>query len=599
MHNQYDEESNSGEGQPMFVINSSNKKALGMSSDGFHKNNVYGTLEYFSLEGLQGDAGGRGGTNYLQLVSIEESEWESQLEKQRQKLPCRIDLLGCEDCEELKIDGALPSDGPISARRDTPRELVAVLRPSSFGSSSVSTKLAQKFIIKENIEMTMEVKFISAVDKSQDDHVYSLRKTPSSHEGLHGLYVFAFGSKFPKSFRKVGVYGVGSCFPRSSIACYDSYENRVQFTSSQDITIFDAYGNHVSEDTEVPLVLDGFYIEDEMGLKHKIKVDSNGFVDLSGILKVVAYYGKKVISVKLRAVSLSILSDGESIFSIETQTEEREMTMESRINVMHASMMENDTLLLCKNEDVMVIPSLSTPVNAENLLSVINTKPHYFKLFSTHRVLRMILMKWARSSDILRTYSKDEIEQFMMVSQAKYLGEDQMLAVVCRSYDAAFSLKKYELNGEVDARFALYAKAAELGVSMNGQFLVVCLDDIMPYAGDFYGHNSERELKLPEPFLPTGEIPQGFIGYAVNMIDIETDSLGTRTGKGGGLRETLFYCLFGELQVNDTRENVKEARMSIKHGAVSVNGGILRENGLMSLGYWYLPYSILLVLFPY
>ncbi|OWM75545.1 hypothetical protein CDL15_Pgr021709 [Punica granatum] len=508
----------------MFVINPSNKKALGMSSDvpegdGRKLSNIDENpdLDIHNSQSLP-----IGLIDSGKLVSIEESEWESQLEKQRQKLPCRIDLLGCEDCEELKIDGALPSDGPISARRDTPRELVAVLRPSSFGSSSVSTKLAQKFIIKENIEMTMEVKFISAVDKSQDDHVYSLRKTPSSHEGLHGLYVFAFGSKFPKSFRKVGVYGVGSCFPRSSIACYDSYENRVQFTSSQDITvklIFDAYGNHVSEDTEVPLVLDGFYIEDEMGLKHKIKVDSNGFVDLSGILKVVAYYGKKEM---------------DYLFLKEEILERIQSKDQSAASV------------VCK------------------LLGNFSSEEHNIKFMD-------------ELAGILHF-----LEQIL----AKYLGEDQMLAVVCRSYDAAFSLKKYELNGEVDARFALYAKAAELGVSMNGQFLVVCLDDIMPYAGDFYGHNSERELKLPEPFLPTGEIPQGFIGYAVNMIDIETDSLGTRTGKGGGLRETLFYCLFGELQVNDTRENVKEARMSIKHGAVSVNGGILRENGLMSLGYW-------------
>lgn len=53
-----------------------------------------------------------------------------------------------------------------------------------------------------------------------------------------------------------------------------------------------------------------------------------------------------------------------------------------------------------------------------------------------------------------------------------------MLAVVCRSFAAAVALEKYEHNGEVDSRHALYAAAAKLGRSINGRFLVIGLEDI-------------------------------------------------------------------------------------------------------------------------
>lgn len=86
-------------------------------------------------------------------------------------------------------------------------------------------------------------------------------------------------------------------------------------------------------------------------------------------------------------------------------------------------------------------------------------------------------------------------------------------------------------------------------------------------------------------------MPAGFVGYAINMIKLDDNYLDTTAG-GHGLRETLFYRLFGELQVYDTRENMKDARAYAKHGAVSLDGGILRENGFLSLGCWYCSFSI-------
>ncbi|KAJ0103640.1 hypothetical protein Patl1_05163 [Pistacia atlantica] len=132
---------------------------------------------------------------------------------------------------------------------------------------------------------------------------------------------------------------------------------------------------------------------------------------------------------------------------------------------------------------------------------------------------------------------------------AEYLGEDQMLALVCRSFRAACALEE-------------------------------------PYTGALDGSDPQRWLALPEPILPCGDTPPGFMGYAVNMVDLDEHHVCTRTDAGDGLRETLLYQLFGELQVYRTREDMIEARACIKHGAISLDGGILKENGLICLGHW-------------
>ncbi|XP_042487826.1 structural maintenance of chromosomes flexible hinge domain-containing protein GMI1 isoform X2 [Macadamia integrifolia] len=168
---------------------------------------------------------------------------------------------------------------------------------------------------------------------------------------------------------------------------------------------------------------------------------------------------------------------------------------------------------------------------------------------------------------------------------AEHLGEDHMLAVVCKSHAVASALEKYENDGKVDRRHALHAAARELGISINRRFLVICLEDIRPYTGKFEGKNPQRKLALPDPLLPTGEIPRGFLGYAVNMINPDIHYLHIRTTAGHGLRETLFYLLFGELQVFETRADMQRAYSCIKHGAISLDGGIMKRNGIISLGY--------------
>lgn len=110
-----------------------------------------------------------------------------------------------------------------------------------------------------------------------------------------------------------------------------------------------------------------------------------------------------------------------------------------------------------------------------------------------------------------------------------------------------------------------------------------------PCTGELECGDPQRKLKLQDPTLQCGNVPSGFIGYAANMINIDTRDMNISTASGYGLRETLFYRLFGELQVYDTKEHMNEAGACIKHGAVSLDGGINRvtENGIMSLGCWY------------
>ncbi|XP_022890366.1 uncharacterized protein LOC111405633 isoform X2 [Olea europaea var. sylvestris] len=343
MHDRYDEEVDSGEDQPTLVVVPENNKKLGISSDvlrvhkvikrkgtsweagqkikilkgayaGCHKTNVYATLEYIVLEGLQGDSCGEArlicrplglpedqgcllsvdnGNNFIDVrgslslpinvidsgkcIAINDTEWENQTEKACQKLPSIIDVLSLSNCQELEVDGALPVDD-IEAGYALPAKIIAVVRPKSFNSNRTSEKLNQKFIVRENFEMSLEVKF-QADDRTVGsvNRVYSGRITPSSYKGFHGLYIFPVGSKLSRIFQKAGIYTfsfslkelrevnctrrvrvkaladtdcwkvlsekhkditirIGSHFPSLSVACYDRYSNRIPFTCVPELT---------------------------------------------------------------------------------------------------------------------------------------------------------------------------------------------------------------------------------------------------------------------------------------------------------------------------------------------------------------------------
>lgn len=88
---------------------------------------------------------------------------------------------------------------------------------------------------------------------------------------------------------------------------------------------------------------------------------------------------------------------------------------------------------------------------------------------------------------------------------------------------------------------------------------------------------------LAWPF-PDSKQPTGYRGFAVNMINLSIENLNITTGSGYGLRETLFYSLFGELQVYETRNDMLQAMPYLKGGAISLDGGVIKGQGKLLVG---------------
>ena len=97
-------------------------------------------------------------------------------------------------------------------------------------------------------------------------------------------------------------------------------------------------------------------------------------------------------------------------------------------------------------------------------------------------------------------------------------------------------------------------------------------------------NSPQKELNLTWPF-PHVNGPKGFKGFAVNMINLSDENLNITTKGGHGLRETLFYSLFGELQVYETRDDMFRAKDYLNGGAISLDGGIIKGKGKLLLGY--------------
>lgn len=95
----------------------------------------------------------------------------------------------------------------------------------------------------------------------------------------------------------------------------------------------------------------------------------------------------------------------------------------------------------------------------------------------------------------------------------------------------------------------------------------------------------QRRLDLVKPRLVNGEVPPGFLGFAVNMIMIDNVNLCSVSEYGRSLRETLFYNLFLNLQVYKTREAMLNAIPLISTGAISLDGGVIRSSCEYVLGH--------------
>ncbi|KAG7014701.1 Protein DEFECTIVE IN MERISTEM SILENCING 3 [Cucurbita argyrosperma subsp. argyrosperma] len=167
---------------------------------------------------------------------------------------------------------------------------------------------------------------------------------------------------------------------------------------------------------------------------------------------------------------------------------------------------------------------------------------------------------------------------------SEYLGTETMLAIVCKTYNGVKSLEKYDKEGCINKTSGLHGFGTSLGKTLEGRFNVISLETLRPYAGDFVANDPQKRLDIPNPRLPNGYCPAGFIGYAVNMINIDRTYLFFLTASGYGLRETLFYSLFSCLQIYKTRTEMLQAVPCITDGALSLDGGIIKRSGLFCLG---------------
>ncbi|KAK1276605.1 hypothetical protein QJS04_geneDACA012786 [Acorus gramineus] len=722
-------------------------------SPGCHKNVLYATLEYILLEGFQGDVGGEARLICRPLGCLEEegclltvddgnacldirkslsfpisvidhgkchvidlNTWNDQLDKQQRKAPSTIDILGEQQCQQLEIDGALPTDNSVSAGHAPPELVVGVIRPGTFDASSSSGSLDQKFIVKDDLEMTMEIR--RTHDGKQchaDEVIHGERVKPSSYKGLQGLYIFSLGLKsaigratvstggtwpglkaaYGASWRMMSMeaWWVGSSLSCLRIACYDVYSNRIPFSSTQATINIEVEGKTIAhveqmekrlspdklafefkdimvktsqldmirpnyrgtltissrdkrlsatvpcqeEGEEVSLKLEGFHLLDQIGSTRK--VDRHGLVNLSGLLRVEAGYGAKA--------ELSIYTAEKMVFKEEFQTAERELKVVSGISVLRAPKMElvsipepvetfyspsssnKDRLFqdsspcvpdhmynwfkiilnnnLKRLEDDLLQVGLQIQEH-EDRLSMLNnhkesTRKEIFDLrekqieekVGTAAAVFANLSKSIQIQEPQKYFMQDVLGLVALLGTVDddrvsrilgdYLGEDYMLAVVCMSSKTASALERYSEDGNIYYESPLHEAAAALGMTIKRRCPVIFLDDIRPYTGRLEDSNQSRWLALPHPCLPCGKPPPGFIGYAVNMINLDVHHLNTRTAAGHGLRETLYYRLFGDLQVYETRAHMKEADACIKqHGAVSLDGGIKRGNGIIFLG---------------
>ncbi|KAK4718493.1 hypothetical protein R3W88_016831 [Solanum pinnatisectum] len=165
-----------------------------------------------------------------------------------------------------------------------------------------------------------------------------------------------------------------------------------------------------------------------------------------------------------------------------------------------------------------------------------------------------------------------------------YLGLETMLAIVCKTCDGIKALETYDKEGHINKTLGLHGLGASIGKPLDGRFLVICLEKLRPYADDFIADDPQRRLDILKPRLPNGDSPPGFLGFAVNMVNIDSVNLYCATSSGHGLRETLFYNLFSRLHVYKTREDMLQALPCIRHGAISLDGGMIKHNGVFSLG---------------
>ncbi|XP_073311564.1 protein DEFECTIVE IN MERISTEM SILENCING 3-like isoform X1 [Primulina huaijiensis] len=238
------------------------------------------------------------------------------------------------------------------------------------------------------------------------------------------------------------------------------------------------------------------------------------------------------------------------------------------------SAIQNQDLDLTKSEQETLGNILKHEKSAAALLCMIKSQPE--SQASDHPLTKDVL-------GIVATLGKVDDDNLSRLL-SEYLGLETMLAVVCKTYEGVKALEAYNKEGLINKSLGLHALAASIGRSLDDPFLVICLERLRPYPGEFIANDPQRRLDILKPRIISGETPPGFLGFAVNMINIDRTHLYYITKSGFGLRETLFYNLLSRLQVYRSREDMLKALPYIPDGAISLDGGMIRSPGIFRLG---------------
>lgn len=100
----------------------------------------------------------------------------------------------------------LPDERETYAIDASLNEIVAVVRPGTYKSGTPSKHLDQKYMMKENFEMSLMITYSTNKKSHDEKNIYSRRVVPSSVRDFHGLYVFQHKCKSHPLFHKAGFY---------------------------------------------------------------------------------------------------------------------------------------------------------------------------------------------------------------------------------------------------------------------------------------------------------------------------------------------------------------------------------------------------------
>ncbi|OAE20997.1 hypothetical protein AXG93_2024s1090 [Marchantia polymorpha subsp. ruderalis] len=112
----------------------------------------------------------------------------------------------------------------------------------------------------------------------------------------------------------------------------------------------------------------------------------------------------------------------------------------------------------------------------------------------------------------------------------------------------------------------------------NGRCEVICLEELSECTVPTDVEHPQKLLCLPEPVGRNGQVPRGFLGFAVNLIHLQPEHMHTR--------RTLFFHLLGECHVYDSEENMNQALNDLPcpPGAMSLDGAFVKDRLRHPLG---------------